>query len=69
MINQFFFRINETAQMLGVSRSKVYELLNNKELLAVKQNRKTLITRESLLDLVKKWNSSAQYQKGEIFNQ
>ena len=66
MINQFFFRINETAQMLGVSRSKVYELLKNKELLAVKQGRKTLITRESLLDLVKKWNSSAQYQEGKI---
>ena len=60
MLNQFFFRPNEVATMLGVSRSKVYELLNNEELVAIKENRKTLITRGSLLELVRKWERTAK---------
>ena len=55
-MNQFFYRINEVAQMLGISRSRVYELLKEKELISVKEGRKTLITRGSLLALVAKWN-------------
>ena len=54
MLNNFFYRPQEVADLLGVSRSKIYELLNTKELVAVKENRKTLITRGSILEYVRK---------------
>ncbi len=54
MLNNFFYRPQEVADLLGVSRSKIYELLNTKELVAVKENRKTLITRGSILGYVQK---------------
>ena len=55
--DKFFFRIKDVAEILSVSRSRVYELMRSGELSAVREGRKTLVPRMSLLELVRKWNS------------
>jgi excisionase family DNA binding protein len=48
MHTQELFSIVDTAQTLGIGRSKIYELLKVEELKAVKVGARTLITRGSI---------------------
>jgi excisionase family DNA binding protein len=48
------YRLGETADSLGRSRSRIYELLAEGELEAVKDGRSTLITADSIDSFVSK---------------
>lgn len=47
-------RINDAARMIGVGRTKLYELISSGELEAVKIGKATRITTASLNELVKR---------------
>ncbi|MEC7819164.1 helix-turn-helix domain-containing protein [Pelagerythrobacter aerophilus] len=47
-------RINDAARMIGVGRTKLYELISSGELEAVKIGKATRVTTASLNELVKR---------------
>ncbi len=51
-------RVNDAARMIGVGRTKLYELISSGELETVKIGKATRITTASLYDLVKRQRSS-----------
>ncbi|MCC2601106.1 helix-turn-helix domain-containing protein [Sphingopyxis yananensis] len=46
--------VRETARMLSLGSTKIYELINSNDLEVVKIGRKTLIKRDSILALVER---------------
>ena len=51
-------RINDAARMIGVGRTKLYELISSGELEALKIGNATRVTTASLHDLVKRQRAS-----------
>lgn len=47
-------RVNDAARMIGVGRTKLYELISNGELETVKIGKATRVTTASLHDLVRR---------------
>ena len=47
-------RVNDAARMIGIGRTKLYELISNGELEAVKIGKATRVTTASLNDLVRR---------------
>lgn len=44
--------VNETVRLLGLGRTKVYELINSGQLITVKIGRRTLVRTDSIRALV-----------------
>ena len=57
ILDQFFYRPQQVADVLGISRTEVYKLLNENKITSVKENKKRLITRDSLLRYINHLNS------------
>jgi len=53
-LNPIFVRVNDAANMIGVGRTKLYELIAKGEVEAVKLGKATRITTASLNDLVRR---------------
>ena len=51
-------RVNDAARMIGIGRTKLYELISSGELEAVKIGKATRITTASLYDLVRRQRAS-----------
>lgn len=47
-------RVDEAARMLGLGRTKLYELIGSGEITAIKLGKATRITTESLRDFVRR---------------
>lgn len=47
-------RVNDAARMIGIGRTKLYELISNGELEAVKIGKATRVTTASLHELVRR---------------
>ena len=50
LANKFFFRVKEVSMLLNLSRTRIYELLDEGKLMSVKEGNKRLITRQSLIN-------------------
>ena len=62
---QFFFRPQQVADALGISRTEVYRLLKENKIASVVEGKKRLITRASLLNYVNSLNArTSRYQVG-----
>ncbi|AXK41339.1 helix-turn-helix domain-containing protein [Erythrobacter aureus] len=48
-------RVNDAARMIGIGRTKLYELISSGELETVKIGKATRVTTASLHELVRRW--------------
>lgn len=53
-------KINDAARMIGVGRTKLYELIAAGEVDAIKLGKSTRVTTESLRELIKRQDMSGQ---------
>jgi|TARA_X000001388_G_C2184825_1_gene105097 excisionase family DNA binding protein len=60
ILDQFFYRPQQVADVLGISRTEVYKLLNENKLTSVKETKKRLITRDSLLRYINHLNGKTR---------
>lgn len=59
-------RVNDAARMIGVGRTKLYELISSGELETVKIGKATRVTTASLHELVRRRGCSTQEQEIKI---
>jgi excisionase family DNA binding protein len=66
LANKFFFRVKEVSLLLNLSRTRIYELLDEGRLMSVKEGNKRLITRQSLINYAT-WltNRQERYRKAQ----
>lgn len=57
-VDPICIRVNDAARMIGVGRTKLYELISSGELEAIKIGKATRITTASLYDLVRRQSAS-----------
>ena len=64
-IEQFFYRPQQVADVLGVSRTEVYKLLKANKLSSILDGKKRLIPKASLMNYVNHLNNKTRgYQVG-----
>lgn len=54
MEQKLLYRVNEAGQVLGLSRSRIYELMSSGRLPSVSIGRSRLITRQALEDFARR---------------
>ena len=63
-LNQIAYTISEVHELLGIGRTKIYEIIKNKELTACKVGRRTLVTADALEQWMSNLPSSADQSAG-----
>ena len=53
-VNSYSLSINDTARAIGIGRTKLYQLINDGELEAVKIGRRTLVKTASIQSLLER---------------
>ena len=68
-LEQFFFRPQQVADVLGVSRSEIYKLLKANKLTSILDGKKRLVPKASLMNYVNQLNARATRYQASFKNE